>query len=465
MEGTFHNPKYQTRISNVATNAVIIRRNDWKRMKKDSIHLTPEQIAENRRRQEEEKERTMSNITTKRSTMFVSQRSPQDTFRTHDILASTEEREYALKVADAKADEELDEIKTINSQMKAALARTERDGQLHERVDRAARELQEKRDWDAKMEENRQAQCRLYDERERSLKEQRRAGRAILMAQIEEHKINKILEAERKDREARALAEQNRRIAEEDRRIWLAKKKRQQDFMHDCLEANEAQRQRRIAEREREKEEAQMVIEFQAQKALREEALEQERRDRAALLEREVAAARKKQKRSQDYQAARDEAMAKKIQREKEERDREREERDQLKLIETVRQVKKDREEMIADKKLRLLEEAHREREMHRKVMEANEIAREKARKAWEAKVELDNQYRRELGEEVEREYERKRIDPMAKVREAEEMKRSNDAYLARIEALRQKKLNELRAKGVPEKYLVDIMADRFDIK
>ena len=434
-------------------------------MKKDSIHLTPEQIAENRRRQEEEKERTMANITTKRSTMFVSQRSQQDTFRTRDILTANEEREYALKVADAKADEELDEIKTINSQMKAALARTERDGQLHERVDRAARELQEKRDWDAKMEEKRQAQCRLYDERERSLQEQRRAGRAILAAQIEEHKINKILEAERKDREARALAEQNRRIAEEDRRIWLAKKKRQQDFMHDCLEANEAQRQRRIAEREREKEEAQMVIEFQAQKALREEALEQERRDRAALLEREVAAARKKQKRSQDYQAARDEAMAKKIQREKEERDREREERDQLRLIETVRQVKKDREEMIADKKLRLLEEAHREREMHRKVMEANEIAREKARKAWEAKVELDNQYRRELGEEVEREYERKRIDPMAKVREAEEMKRSNDAYLARIEALRQRKLDELRAKGVPEKYLVDIMANRFEIK
>ena len=434
-------------------------------MKKDSIHLTPEQIAENRRRQEEEKERTMANITTKRSTMFVSQRSQQDTFRTRDILTANEEREYALKVADAKADEELDEIKTINSQMKAALARTERDGQLHERVDRAARELQEKRDWDTKMEEKRQAQCRLYDERERSLQEQRRAGRAILAAQIEEHKINKILEAERKDREARALAEQNRRIAEEDRRIWLAKKKRQQDFMHDCLEANEAQRQRRIAEREREKEEAQMVIEFQAQKALREEALEQERRDRAALLEREVAAARKKQKRSQDYQAARDEAMAKKIQREKEERDREREERDQLRLIETVRQVKKDREEMIADKKLRLLEEAHREREMHRKVMEANEIAREKARKAWEAKVELDNQYRRELGEEVEREYERKRIDPMAKVREAEEMKRSNDAYLARIERLRQRKLDELRAKGVPEKYLVDIMANRFEIK
>ena len=187
--------------------------------------------------------------------------------------------------------------------------------------------------------------------------------------------------------------------------------------------------------------------------------------DRAALLEREVAAARKKQKRMEDLRGKRDEEMAKKIQREKEERDREREERDQLKLIQTVRQVKKDREEMIADKKLRLLEEARQEREMHRKVMEANEIAREKARKAWEAKVELDNQYRRELGEEVEREWERKRIDPMAKVREGEEIKRSNDAYLARIEGLRQKKLNELRAKGVPEKYLVDIMANRFEIK
>ena len=53
----------------------------------------------------------------------------------------------------------------------------------------------------------------------------------------------------------------------------------------------------------------------------------------------------------------------------------------------------------------------------------------------------------------------------MKKIREAQEQKEANDAYLAKIEALRQKKLNILRAKGVPEKYLVDIMADRFELK
>lgn len=465
MRRGFHNPKYNTRITNCAVDAVIIPRNDWRRMKKEAVHLTPEQRAELKKKQEEERMQTLSTIQTKRMTMISPEISEKTRLRTKSCLAQVEDRDYALKIVDAKRNEDLDEIKTINSLMTAAEARTIRDRQLIENEEIRKRKIEEKKEWDQKLEQNRLTAVKLYDDREKTLKEQRVRGRRIIEAQIEEHKINAILEAERKDREKKAMEAQNQAIAEENHRILMDRKKRQQDFLHDCLQANEAQRQRRLEARQREKEEAEMVIEFAAQKALKEEALEAERAAEKALKEREVDRLRRKQKRAIDTKAIHDENVARKIQKEKEQLAIEREERDKRRIIEMNQTVARERREMIEESKRRKAEQAEKELQFHREVMANNKIARQKAREEYQRKLEIDAEYRRGLKKDMEDHWEATRVNPLKKIEEARVAKEQNDEYLQKLDRLREQKLNVLRSRGVPEKYLVDIQALKWEIK
>jgi hypothetical protein len=55
-----------TRISSVVTDSAIISHDDWKRVKKDSVHLTAEEHGEIARRHEIARQATMSEIQTKR---------------------------------------------------------------------------------------------------------------------------------------------------------------------------------------------------------------------------------------------------------------------------------------------------------------------------------------------------------------------------------------------------------------
>jgi hypothetical protein len=462
---SLHNPKYTTRISNVVTDAVLISHDEWRRIRHDAVHLTPDEQAAIRERKEQARQQTLSEIQTKRSTLITPTLSPETSLRTHNILSRTEERDFAVRIAERKADEDLDEVKHVKSQMVAAEARTIRDGQIVEHATIHAMHREAEQRWARDLEQNRLDALHHYEDREASLADQRRRGRKIISTQIEEHKINAILEAERRDREAKALQEQNAKIAEEDRKILEDRKRRQQAFLHDCLADEVARKQRRIKEREIEKEEVQMVMEVAAQRALKEAALEQEKADQRALKEREINAIRKKQQRAMDGQAVRDEEMAAKIQREKDDQARERERQQQQARYNLTMECCADRKMMISAKKERLKQEAEVEQEEVRKVFEANKQAREKARRDYEKKVQLDSNYRTELGESAEREWVAKQRDPAKDAKERQQLIDSNNDYLARVNRLRDEKLAILRKKGVPEKYLVDIKADRFELR
>jgi hypothetical protein len=287
----------------------------------------------------------------------------------------------------------------------------------------------------------------------------------VISAQIEEHKINSILEAERRDRESKALQEQNSLVAAENQKILLDRKRRQQAFLQDCLADEAARRERSQRERALEKEEVGMVMEVAAQRALEEAALQQERDDQRALKEREIAAIRRKQQRAMDGQAMRDEVMAMKIQKQKDDEAREQERALAEKSRRLAVECKENQDMMMAAKRERLIEQATLERAEVERVFEANRKAREDARREHERKMQVDAEYRAELGTAADREWDARQPDVAGRARERRELAESNDEYLARVNRLRDEKIEVLRRKGVPEKYLVDIQADRFELR
>jgi fused signal recognition particle receptor len=383
----------------------------------------------------------------------------------YSILNSVEERAHALQIADRQSNEDLDEVKRIRSQMVASEARTIRDGQLVERAAQRAAEREAEREWAEQLEANRREAVQFYDARETTLRDQRRAGRTVIQAQIEERTVNAILEAERLDRESRALREQNAAVAEEDRTIAAARAARKRAFLADCLAANELQRRKRAELRQLEKDEVQMTIEVQAQRALAEAAIEKEKDDQKALKEREIAEIRRKQERATDTQALRDEAAAAKIQQEKDAADRAREEAQAAARRQQTLACRDDHEMMIAQKRERMIEQATIERAEFERVMAANRKAQERARERAEKKAEEDRRYREGLGEEVEHVWRARQGDPAMKGKERNALTDANAAYLARVGAVRDQKIEILRKKGVPEKYLTEIRTDRLEIR
>jgi hypothetical protein len=236
-----------------------------------------------------------------------------------------EDHVLALQVAEAKADEELDEVKTMNSEVMAARVRTVRDAQVAQKRERLLAEKQSNAAMAKMMEDGRLRAVDIYTQRETGLRTQRMGGSGVLLAQIEERRKTQQLDEERRNREKDEMLRANAERIEEDRQLEVERKARQREFLNDCIVATEASRKRKVREREREIEEVQAMVEYQNEQAAREAEREREVERTKKLKELDVAEVRKQQQKAIDTQAQKDEVLARRVQEETERKARQKE--------------------------------------------------------------------------------------------------------------------------------------------
>lgn len=465
MKRTQHKPKYNTRIGNVTGDAIILRKNDFKRTKKEAVHLTAEQQMELTQQSDMEKQRTLQEIENKRQQLLDAEQERKRRKEFEATKSQMQSTQHALAVAEAKDDEELDEVKLFNTEMMAARARTVRDMQLASNKKRLQQEREREAAEARMLEEGRLRAVEIYRTRELMLAEQRKKGGEVILAQIEEKKINGRLERQRRAKEMEEMKRANLAAIEEDKQLLSEKKRRQHEFLSDCLAANALSLRRKQREKERDIEEAQMMVEYQAEKAAREEAHEREIIAAKAQKEREIAEIRKKQQRAIDTQAQRDELNARRVQEEKERLARQKE-LDELKKQQTLREMMQtDREQAISLKQKRILEMAKIEQAEFERIMAVQRAAREKERLEEEKRKKAAEAYRIALKNDMETKEEDRRLAPLRDLDEQKHVEESNQDYMDRLERIRQRKIAQLQAEGVPEKYIADLRNKRIVIK
>jgi hypothetical protein len=252
---------------------------------------------------------------------------------------------------------------------------------------------------------------------------------------------------------------------EEEARLDQERRTRSYEFLCDCKAANAVAQRRKIREREREIEEAQMMVEYQREKAAREEEYERQQGEIKAAKEREVAELRKKQQRAIDTQAEVDALRARRVEEEKERAARMKELED-TKRAQSVRQeMRDDRERSIAVKQRRLVEMAKLEKDEFDRVSAAQREARAKDLAIERKRAKTKAEYRDTLLEEMARRAEERRIQPIVNLDEQKHMEDLHDDYVARLERIRQMKLAQLREEGVPDKYLADLARMKLTVK
>ncbi|KAL8184373.1 UNVERIFIED_CONTAM: hypothetical protein K2H54_015392 [Gekko kuhli] len=199
------------------------------------------------------------------------------------------------------------------------------------------------------------------------------------------------------------------------------------------------------------------VLEYQRQKMARETEFEAEQERIRREKEKETARLRALQEKARDHQAEQDALRAKRNQ-EAAEREWRRKEKDAAqKKVQTEAMLKQSRLEQVAKKEHDLAVQVQRDRAEFERIVRIQREQIEKERKEHERRVALQLTHADEIRRQV-RDHQQKQVQERIAI--FEEGKRLKDEARRRSERLneiKRKKLDELRAVGLPEKYCAQV--------
>lgn len=465
MRGAYHKSGFRVNVTDVGMDSAIVGPSELRRIKKESVYLTP---IERKKKVEQDdliRRKNRDDIENNRQAVYNAEIEKNERKQAKKTMKNMEKRRQVMENTMAEKNEELDEVKTMNSNMMEARVLAIRDLQLEYKKEQMKREKEEDDRLNRMLEEGRQRAVKIYREREEMLQNQRKKGKKMLEAQIQEKEQQKRIDSARREEEKKLMQEANKRALEESQQVEIQRKKRQQEFMKDCVRANEESRRRKHQERQRELDEDRMMVEYQKEQSRKQEEYEQKVRKQKALKEKEIDMIRKQQQREIDERAAYDELMARRIQNEKERKDRERELEETKKRINDKKMLAEEYEKMRKFQTQRAIEMAKIEKKQWESDMAVIRAARAKEKAERQRRLENDEKYRNELREVIDNREEQKRMKVLYDLDEQKTIQEQKDDYMAKLERIRQMKIDQLRREGVPEKYIQPLMNQKIVIK
>jgi hypothetical protein len=438
--------------------SLVISAADFERIK-NAARITPEYERQAMiDRLKEEKERALNELQERKNYMKMQDLQRHKNARLNDLEEEERIKGEALRQnAIEQLQEQEDEIKRLNELILNAKCHVIRDTQLLEK-DMIKRELlDEEKRLDELMEVDRVNALRMEEEIERKRKEERLVGAMKIMEQIEENEKERLLELEQKDQENQMMKKYLNKLCEEEAEK-IEKRRQEQSLLRNELNTCNAEilRRKELA-KEQEKLIEQRVIQFQQEKAEREAAYEKEQEQIKIEKEREVARLRALQERAHDEQAERDALRAHRAQEQAEREWRRKEAEEARRRAETEAMLIEARAQQMAQKEHFLAVQAQRERADFERVLRAQQELTEKQKQEEEEMRRRRSKFSDEVRAQI-REKEQTRINERNKYFE-EGIKLDEEARQRqlKLEEVKKKKLQELRAAGIHEKYLAQI--------
>uniref|UniRef100_A0A674E187 Cilia- and flagella-associated protein 45 n=1 Tax=Salmo trutta TaxID=8032 RepID=A0A674E187_SALTR len=374
-----------------------------------------------------------------------------------ELEAEAKERaQYLLERANAMRMEQEDEVKKLNELILGAQCHAVRDAQILERQQILAELQDEERRLDAMMEVDRMRALEALEQIDELRKHQRIQGSHLIINQIEERLEDRMLQNEMKEHEGQQMLENLERMQMEELEALERKKEEQQRLQQEILRINED----RLLAKERNKEEERLAdlraMEYTYKKMEREAEYEAEQRHIKRGKEK-VARLRALQERDKDHKAEQDELRARRNQ-EGAERDWRRKEKEQLKKkVDVEERLKAARLEQVTHKEHLLSIEAGRERAEFERALRAQQasICKEKDK---EEKHRIKMLRQADGVRQQVREREMQAIALRREVyKEGDRLDEEARHRHIRLDEIKEKKLRELKAAGLPEKYCNEV--------
>ncbi|VDL19210.1 unnamed protein product [Hymenolepis diminuta] len=438
--------------------SVFLSKDDLERIHKRTHILSEEELKEKELSEKTLKEKLMQESTQRREEMkkLDMERRANEKLNDLEEEARKQSQHLLTKAMEQRQDEE-EEIKQLNSAITNAKIQAIRDAQLLEK-EQIKKEMAEENDrLDRMMEIDRQNALKIQAAIEAKRKEEEMLGACEIIKQINQIEQDRLLALEKSEQENMAmrrkiademLEEMNRRIDQRTKQIEL---KEELDKYSNLV------REMKLKKAEDDRKFDLKIQQEQQAKAEREAALEAEQLRIRKEKEMEINRLRGMQERAIDSQAEKDALRAKRAM-EENERQWRRKELEAARKAQAVKEEMKQERIKAKEYKTQLLA-----MEATRNKMEFERVLRHQ--KEMIAKDKLEEEKRQKMKAECSREL-KKQICEKEQQRIAERnaffeegIRNEEEARLRRMRLIEAKnrKMNELRKAGIPEKYLADV--------
>ncbi|KAF3692974.1 Cilia- and flagella-associated protein 45 [Channa argus] len=432
--------------------SIILPSPDFKRINSAARILTKEERESLREAYQKRKEEEIKAAEEKKCQMFVADLARKENHALTELeLEARDRTQRLLERANALRMEQEEEIKGLNK------CQATRDAQIQEKKQIQAELLQEEKRLDALMEVERRRALETVEEIDKLRRQQRVRGMQQIYDQIQQRSEEKQLQDEMKEQERQQIRENQERMILEDLKALEKKRAEQKLLQEEVMRINAEAMRAKEQRREEEKLEDMKDMDYIRKKLEREAEYEAEQRQMKKEKELEIARLRAKQERAKDYKAEQDELRARRNQ---EITDR------KWRMIEKELAEKKAREEAML--RAARLEQVH-----HKEHFLSIEAGREKAEFERVLKVQQETAIKHKEEEEKQRQkahrhsdairqqMKERELSAIAKRREvfkeADQLIEEARQRRLRLDEIKDKKLKELKATGLSEKYCSEV--------
>ncbi|KAJ8602781.1 hypothetical protein CTAYLR_002579 [Chrysophaeum taylorii] len=394
----------------------------------------------------------------RKSRMLALEAKAKSKARKSELEVDRERRKATIcELAKEARDENLDMVKMLNTLGARAAAFTIRDQQLVEKKALEAKRKEYEDRMEVLMEIDRLSDLEKREKIEKERRSKRIEDRKVIIEQIEARQKQKLLEEEQREQDNVTMLALVAKYEAEDA---AAKEKRDEEVRQarkEVLEANEAAIKRKELAKQRERDEEASILLYQARKDEELRAREQAEKQLEAATKERQAKLLAAQEKTQSTQDEIDEIRARRWAEERERKERENEARAAQAKAARVKGLRDAHKHQTAQKKTLLAREAVLQKEeyeatlRHARAIVDDEKAKEsdKARKAIEHRAVLQHQ--------IEEARDAKHKQLREKREEGIKLKLEFSAERAKLEAIRDKMVNDMEKKGYNSTYLAEI--------
>uniref|UniRef100_A0A8P0PJW9 Cilia- and flagella-associated protein 45 n=1 Tax=Canis lupus familiaris TaxID=9615 RepID=A0A8P0PJW9_CANLF len=399
--------------------SLIMSPEEFARIKWASHVLTREEHEAREQALRKEKEAIVDAVTARKKVMKQKEMVWRNNKKLSDLEEVARERAQSLlQRANSLRLEQEEELKDLSKIILNAKCHAIRDAQILEKQ-LIQRELDaEEKRLDQMMEVERQKSVQRQEDLDRKRREERIRGRRHIVEQMEKNQEERSLLAEQREQEKEQMLEYMEQLQEEDLRDMEQRQQQKLQMQAEIKRINDENQKQKAELLAQEKLADQMVMEFTKKKM---DALRAKRNQ-------EVADREWRRKEKENAQ----------------------------KKVETEAKLRKSRLEQVALKEHALAVQVQRDRDEFERILRAQREQIEKERLEEERKATGRLRHANELRRQVRENQQKQVQDRIATFEEGRRLQEEAQKRRERIDDIKKKKIEELRATGLPEKYCIE---------
>ncbi|KAI7802778.1 coiled-coil domain-containing protein 19, partial [Triplophysa rosa] len=438
--------------------SVILSAAEFKRIIAESYVASEDKKVAVQEAQRKAREEAMDAAEQRKAQMRQADLSRQKNQNLSELEAEARDRaQYLLGRANSLRMEQEDEVKKLSELIRQVQCQVVRDAQIQEKQQNVSQWVDEEKRLDAMMEVERLRALETQEEIEDLRRQQRIQGKLCIVDQMQKRLEEKMLQEEVKEQEGQHMLENVERMQMEELKAIERKKEDQRKLLQEIQKINEGN----LVTKEQKKEEERLAdlraAEYTKKKLEQAAEYEAEQIRIKKEKEKEVARLRALQERNRDHKAEQDEIRARRNQEAAAREWRKKEKEEMKRMQEEEERLKVARLEQVTHKEHLLSIEAARERAEFERVLRAQQELIEKDHEKEQQKHQRIHRHANAVRQQI-RERELQAIGQRREMfREGERLEEEARNRRTRLDEIKEKKLRELKAAGLSEKYCKEV--------